>query len=437
MFEIILPLFYLIIFNLLIVRYKFFHLPELGYKAALFAFNLKLIAGVAIWYIYTYYYTDRDTGDQYRYFDDAAIMFEAFKQNPVYFLELFFDLGKNKAELIPFYERFLNWDKEYNYAWVIDNRTVIRFNALVHFFSRGNFHVHTLFMNMLSFSGLLLLFKGVYDLFKTKAKLLFAAVFFMPTVLFWGSGVLKEGILIFGLGLFCFGFFKITHNEINFKYAAAIIMGILVLAMIKVYVLLCLIPAAVTYYGLKKIAFKKIWLAFAVIQLFLVLIIFNLKWINPELDIANKLWFKRNDFVNVAYEWDAKSAIPAIPFDKSAISILIHSPQAIYNTLMRPTVFEIKSVIYAMPAAENLFILALIIIMLFFFKKPNLQEQLFIMFALTFIVYLAVMIGLVTPILGALVRYKLPLLPFILMIIICCLNIEKLIQKIPFLKKIL
>jgi hypothetical protein len=437
MFEIILPLFYLIIFNLLIVRYKFFHLPELGYKASLLAFNLKLIAGVAIWFIYTYYYTDRGTGDQYRYFDDAAIMFDAFKQNPVYFFELFFDLGRNKAELMPFYERFMNWDKEYNYAWVIDNRTVIRFNALVHFFSWGNFHVHTLFMNMLSFTGLLLLFKSVYLFFISKAKLLFLAVFLMPTVLFWGSGVLKEGILIFGLGLFCFGFFNITHDEKKYKYAAAIIVGILVLAMIKVYVLLCLIPAALTYYVLIKISFKKIWLAFAVIQLALLLAIFNLKWMNPELDIANKLWFKRNDFVNVANDWDAKSSIPAIPFEKSAISILLHSPQSIYNALMRPTVFEIKSITYVMPVTENFFVLVLIGLMLFFFKKPSHNEQVFVMFALTFIVYLAAMIGLVTPILGAIVRYKLPIMPFILMIIICCLNIEKLSQKIPLLKKLL
>lgn len=437
MFEIILPLIYLIFFNGLIARCKFFQLPELGYKVALFAYNLKLLAGVAIWYIYTYYYTDRGTGDQYRYFDDAAIMFEAFKQNPLYFFELFFDLGRNKAELKPYYELFMNWDKEYNYAWVIDNRTVIRFNALVYFFSWGNFHVHTLFMNMLSFTGLILLFKSVYPFFISKAKILFVAVFFMPTVLFWGSGVLKEGILIFGLGLFCFGFFKIMHDEINIKNAIAFILGILVLTSIKVYVLLCLVPAAITYYILRKVSFKKIWPVFGVIQLSLVLLIFNLKWINPELDIANKLWFKRNDFVNVANDWDAKSAIPAIPFEKSAISILIHSPQAIYNALLRPTVFEIKSITYVLPAIENFCVLTLIALMLLFFKKPKREEQLFIMFALTFIVYLAVMIGLVTPILGAIVRYKLPLMPFILMIIICCLNIEKLSQKIPLLKKIL
>lgn len=437
MFEIILPLFYLIIFNVLIVRYKFFHLPEFGYRASILAFNLKLIAGVAIWYIYTYYYNDRGTGDQYRYFDDAAIMFEAFKQNPFYFIELFFDLGRNKAELKPYYELFMNWDKEYNYAWVIDNRTVIRFNALVHFFSWGNFHVHTLFMNMLSFTGLLLLFKSVYPFFVSKAKLLFLAVFLMPTVLFWGSGVLKEGILIFGLGLFCFGFFKITHDELKLKFVASIIVGILVLLMIKVYVLLCLIPAVLTYYVLSKISFNKIWLTYAVIQLVLILVIFNLKWINSELDIANKLWFKRNDFVNVANDWEAKSAIPAIPFKKSAISILIHSPQAIYNALFRPTIFEIKSITYVMPVIENFFVLALLGLILFFFKKPSHKEKLFIMFALTFILYLAVMIGLVTPILGAIVRYKLPIMPFMLMIIICCLNIEKLSQKLPLLKKIL
>ncbi len=437
MLDLLLPLFYLIIINWLIFRFVFFHLPELGFKASLIAFNLKVLTGIVIWFVYTYYYTDRATSDQYKYFDDAAILFAAFKNNPTHFIELFFDLGRDKAELIPYYERLMNWDKEYNYAWVIDNRTVIRFNALVHFFSWGNFHVHTLFMNLLSFSGLLLLFKGVYDLFKTNAKLLFTAVFFMPTVLFWGSGVLKEGILIFGLGLYCFGFFKIAHDKISFKNASSLILGILVLTSIKVYVLLCLIPASITYYILRKISFKNIWLAFALIQLMLVLFIFNLKWINPELDIVNKLWFKRNDFVNVANDWDAKSAIPAIEFDKSAISILIHSPQAMYNALLRPHFFEIKSVMYLMPIAENVFLFALLILMFLYYKKPVKDEQKFIMFAMVFIIYLSTMIGLVTPILGAIVRYKLPIMPFIFMLLIICLNRDKLIQKIPSLKNII
>lgn len=437
MLDLLLPLFYLIIINWLIFRFSFFHLPELGSRASLIAFNLKVLTGIIIWFVYTYYYTDRATSDQYKYFDDAAILFEAFKNNPTHFIELFFDLGRDKAELIPYYERLMNWDKEYNYAWVVDNRTIIRFNALVHFFSWGNFHVHTLFMNLLSFSGLLLLYKSVFDLFKTKSKLLFVAVFLMPTVLFWGSGVLKEGILIFGLGLFCYGFFRIANEQFNIKNVCFLILGILVLASIKVYVLLCLIPASITYFLLRKAQFKNLWLAFAIIQVVLVLLIFNLKLINPELDIVNKLWFKRNDFINVANDWDAKSAIPAVNFEKSATSILIHSPQAMYNALIRPTVFEIKSIMYVMPIAENLFLLGLVIFMFIFYQKPNNQEQKFLMFSLVFIVYLATMIGLVTPILGAIVRYKLPLMPFIFMLIITSINREKVIQKFPILTKLI
>ncbi|MFN4235436.1 MAG: hypothetical protein ACK4IK_11605 [Bacteroidia bacterium] len=438
MSEILLPLIYLILFNWLIVKFKVFHLPELGLKASLFAFNLKIIFGFIIWYIYTFYYSDRGTGDQYRYFDDAAIMFEAFLQKPIYFIELFFDKGRENEELKPFYERLMNWDKEYNYAWIIDNRTIIRFNALVHFFSWGNFHVHTIFMNFLSFSGLFLLYKSLIRFFVTKPKLLFIAVFLMPTVLFWGSGVLKEGIVIFGLGLFCYGFFNSFNEQyFNIKTFLFFIMGILVLASIKVYVLLCLIPAALTYFIIKKLPVKHTWLFFFCIQVAFVLLIFNLKWIHPELDIVNKLWFKRNDFINVANEWGAKSTIAPIPFEKSAMSIMLHSPQAIINSLFRPHILELKSMMYLMPFFENLLLLLLVILVILNFKKPDKQVQYFSMFALVFIVYLATMIGLTTPILGAIVRYKLPLMPFLLLILFQCLNIEKIIQKYPIINKLI
>jgi hypothetical protein len=434
MFELLLPLFYLLVFNLIILRCRFFHLPVLGFRASLLAYNLKIVSGIIIWFIYTYYYTDRITSDQYKYFDDAVILFEAFKIHTKYFLQLFFDLGRNDAELIPFYEQLMNWDKQYNYSWLIDNRTIIRTNALICFFSLGNFHIHTLFMNFISFSGLSLLYKSVFSLFKTKSKLLFTTVFFMPTVLFWGSGVLKEGILIFGLGLFCFAFFQLMNENFNLKNTTFLILGILVLASIKVYVLLCLFPATITYFLIKKLNFKNVGLAFLLIQVVTILIVFNLKWISPELDIVNKLWFKRNDFVNVAIDWNAKSKIPALSFEKSAVSILIHSPQAIFNTLCRPHIFEIKSALHVMPLLENLGLLMLIIFMILNFKKPNREEQYFIIFALVFIIYLAVMIGLVTPILGAIIRYKLPLMPFILMVIFTFTDTEKLIRKYPFIK---
>jgi hypothetical protein len=393
------------------------------------------LAGIIVWAIYSFYYTPRSTVDQFKYFDDAVIMFEAFKNNPDYFIQLFFDTGRNKTELVPYYESFMNWDKQYNYAWIIDNRTVIRFNALVCFFSWGNFHVHTVFMNVLSFTGLLLLYKSVYHFFKTKEKLLFVAVFLLPTVLFWGSGVLKEGILILGLGMFVYGFFNAIQAGNKGLYSLALLAGIILLALVKVYVLLCLLPACLTYLLLKQIKFKNVLVAFVLIQIVLLFFIFNLKFFHSELDIVNKLWFKRNDFVNVAHDFDAKSAITPVNFEKSTWSIILHTPEAIYTTLLRPHIFEIKSIMYIMPIAENSLMLLMLLAMLFFFTKPDKETFLFLLFALVFILYLSAMIGLVTPILGAIVRYKLPLMPFLFLIFLSCIDREKLINKVPLLNK--
>jgi hypothetical protein len=53
------------------------------------------------------------------------------------------------------------------------------------------------------------------------------------------------------------------------------------------------------------------------------------------------------------------------------------------------------------------------------------------------VLLLFVLIGLTTPILGAMVRYKIPGLPFLLIVFLLMLDKEKLLNKFPGLKKII
>jgi len=50
---------------------EFFSIEGLSRKEISAIFILKIIAGVVLYLIYTYYYTDRKSADIFKYFDDG------------------------------------------------------------------------------------------------------------------------------------------------------------------------------------------------------------------------------------------------------------------------------------------------------------------------------------------------------------------------------
>ena len=108
---------------------------------------------------------------------------------------------------------------------------------------------------------------------------------------------------------------------------------------------------------------------------------------------------------------------------------LIAIPEVLINVLFRPFITEVHSIFYLLAAVENLLLLILIVTMLFFFKKPNAYQLNFLFFGLFFTLILATLIGWTTPILGAVVRYKVPFLPFLFTLIFSCIDFNKINQK--------
>ena len=88
-------------------------------------------------------------------------------------------------------------------------------------------------------------------------------------------------------------------------------------------------------------------------------------------------------------------------------------------------------------AFENIAVIAFIIIAIIFRKKMNLLQKNTFYFSLFFAVGLFILIGLTTPVFGAIMRYKIPGLILLLIALLLVLDVQKIKHKHPFLKKIL
>ena len=131
-----------------------------------------------------------------------------------------------------------------------------------------------------------------------------------------------------------------------------------------------------------------------------------------------------------------KSAIQINRLDPTLKSLIENSPQAYINTILRPFIWEIKSPMMLIATIENLFIIAFIILCLIFMKPIKNIPKKYVIFCSSFFLILFLIIGTSTPILGAIARYKVPALPFLLITFLLILDKNKIQKHLPIYSKL-
>jgi hypothetical protein len=434
MIEFILSAFYFLIFCLIIIKTPFFKDENIPQKWFLGVFGLKVIAGVLLTIIYTKYYTDRSTSDIFKYFDDGKILFDAFDSNPADFLKMLFGINSETEYFnSTYYQKMKFWSRAYEDGLVSDTHIIIRFNAILQFFSFGYFNVHNVFMNFISFLGLIALFKIFKQFLKGKERILFLIISLIPSVLFWGSGLLKEGIIFLGLGLFLYSFFKLT-SEFKLKYILIGLIGILLIVYTKLYLMVALFIPIVGF-SLNN-AFKRTFYGYLFSSVTFMLLINLIPLINPQLNFVKQIVGKQLTFSRFIASVETNSGF-SIPELSNGLSLLKNIPNALLNTTLRPFLWESNSAFILMSFAENTLLLVFITICLIFSKKMSISQKNVFYFCFIFTFTLFVLIGLTTPTFGAIVRYKIPGLLLISISMLLILDVEKIKTKFPILSKLL
>src|SRR5690349_1470874 len=106
--EFLLSALYAAFFIFLIHKLRFFE-TELSRKGLSLLFCIKIAFGVLLWYIYTYYYTDRSTADIYKYFDDSKVMYDALRTHPADYFRMLFAVGNDNAYFDQSYYSHMNY----------------------------------------------------------------------------------------------------------------------------------------------------------------------------------------------------------------------------------------------------------------------------------------------------------------------------------------
>ncbi len=474
---------YILLFSSVIFFYK--KRLELGLPrwAFVLAFLVKVASGFFLTYIYSSHYTDRSTADIFKYYDDAKIMHRALSEKPGDYCSMLSGVGNDNVYYdTTYYAKMNHWYKRNDFGNYNDNHTIIRLNALIMPLSFGSFHVHTVFMCFISFLGLFALYKFFLSLFKTKAFLIYVIVFFIPSVVFWGSGVLKEGLLLFSLGILLLSFYELFFlKRISFKYGLLLFISLFLLLINKNYLLLVILPPLLAYYIVERFRIKRVFLFFISFHFML----FVLFYVGIKVGLDKKpialIVQKQKDFINLSkggifllsneylvrldpeqeneiakYKTDsvklladaaymswrlnnfddtlgviengeqisfkvisklprAGSLLQDKPIAATWSSFIGFAPKAFYNSILQPSILKKGSSVERIASLENIGILLFVLVCFIFGDIKNCNKA-FLWFSLFVVLIMFLIVGYTTPVAGAIVRYKMPALPFVLMI---------------------
>lgn len=398
---------------------------EIPFQLSFASLIIKLLAAAFLWGLYTYYYTDRSAADMYKYFDDALAIKKGATELNIPITDFFNPFQKRTPQQQLALQNTQHWDLA-KVQLINDNRTMSRIHLLLLPLSKGHFWVHQLFFCLLAFWGSILLYLFFKANHIQSKRLLFVLLMLFPSTLLWTSGALKEAFLFFALG----GFLCSTQalfSAFSFNKVVLSLFFLFLLANIKLYVGLVVLPASLLLFSLSKLKVKN----YGAITFIGAMVIGAVLLDYKEDPLLQQFQTKLFDFKQTAISANAGSYFE-IPSYSSLVELLVYSPMALYNVFIRPIFPAHINLFSLISALEHLLLIALFVLALIHRKAFSQQSKQIAYFCFLLILPISFLIGSTVPVLGAIVRYKVILLPFYFYMLLTFVDLKR----IPILKKI-
>jgi hypothetical protein len=402
--------------------------------------TLKIIGTIALGLIYQYYY---DGGDTFSYFDHGSkYIWEAFWDSPGKALQLIFANGENNPNTFEYASEIIYYYDQPSYF-------VVRIAGIFDILTFHTYSATAVLFALLSFSGIWAMFLVFYRMFPKMHLQLAIALFFIPSVLFWGSGLLKDSITLGALGWATYAFVQIFLFRKKFVSSIVLLLiSFLCIYEVKIYILLCFIPALmIWYYMVNMSKIKNLVLKTMILPLTIIILLagsyYSVKLIGQENRRYNleRLSYTAEStarWLSYVSEREGGSGYTLGDFDYSFSGIIKKTPSAIWVTLFRPYMWEVKNLAMFFSALESfillIFTVTVLVNIIIQRKIMTLFTNPVVVFCLVFSIIFAFAIGISTYNFGTLVRYKIPMMPFY--IIGLCLILFQSSRKRRFIKKI-
>lgn len=380
--------------------------------------TVKFIGAIALGLIYQFYYRGGDTLNYYNW--GASIVWQAFLDSPAKAYSLIIAGSHYPVDAFDYASRIIFFGDLPSYS-------VVRLAGFLSIFTLNSYYGIALCFAAISFAGTWALFWALYKYHPAMVRWTAIAVLFVPSVFFWGSGILKDTITFSALGFFIYSLLEIVKwkKTTSFNFIVLFVAAY-VLYHIKIYIALSLIPGAVLfiYVFYFSRAFKNVVLKILLTPILLIGVFYSMSFATLKLSEDNRKYSFDAMFetARVSAEWlyyvsqlEGGSGYSLGNDDFSPRGLLGKFVPGVWVSLFRPYLWEVRNPVMLLAAMESLALLGLFAFTLFktgfiSFAGEVLSDPLILFFFLFAIVF-CFAIGVSTFNFGSLARYRIPVVP--------------------------
>lgn len=384
------------------------------YRKGLF---VKVIGALAVCLVYQLYYPGGDTVNYY--ITSKSISNLIFKDPIVFFDVVFGDASK---------ENHMFFDESTGFPIYWADKAALFVSRLfvpLQFLSFQSFIIMAVLLAWICYSGIWRLFLLFNEHFPALEKQFAIAFLFIPSVIFWGSGLLKDSITISAVGWYtCFFYKEFIQKKYSFRGMLYIFISSYLLITIKPYIFFALLPGSVIWLSNERLAKVQSSVLKTIVAPFFIFVgvgtsFFLLSQMGDFLGLyAIDKVMERAVVVNMdqKQEYYGGNSFDIGEFSANPLSMIGKGHLAVAATLFRPYLWDVRNIVMLASALENTYILLLTIFLMLRLKIFGfftlIGKNPMLLFSILFSLFFAFSVGIATSNFGSLVRLKIPCIPF-------------------------
>lgn len=463
----LITLLYLLL-NFLIIKGHILRADFISSKLTAFLFSIKFI--VVILFV-SYFQNNQNydlIGDHNSYWNDAIELRNVAKSSPSTYFKLLIGIDNTQETQQKYLADTKLWGNPYK--TFNDCRTVIRIHSLLAFITWKEINIHLLFISLLSTWTILLIVQTFRTIVSNPKWLFITLSICLPSFWIYGNLIMKEHILFFGIAAFLWGIK--SKNIFYFLTGLILLLTIKIYIFFAVLVSICIYFTIAKYkskrvnytilslviiggfvflfssigtkfthlisnqqYAFSKVATQGIYLhdtlknsrhynyilpisdtiflkSFDDNSLQLTKSVTAVKKSIPENQFIENSILEANQVLHIGMivKKSSNSYIEPYYIDYDKFKLLKAIPRAISNCLFLPTIYSPGSNAKYPIILESTFVMGLFFISLLtaLIKNRTQIKRPITVTLFIFVLVTAAIIGITTPVIGALVRYRIP-----------------------------
>ncbi|MDQ6756588.1 MAG: hypothetical protein M3004_06600 [Bacteroidota bacterium] len=370
-------------------------------------------------------------GDTFSYFTGGREIWSAFIKHPKVAWEILTTDPQNYSS------DALEYALHSGYTGFASSYYVMfRAAGVIALFCFGTYLPIALVFTLLSFWGAWMIFLVFNERYPHLQKYIAITTLFIPSVIIWTTGILKEPLCMFGLGICFYTFNNILNGRKIKRSIIYFATGALILLSVKNYIFYLFIAAACVWSYKSFVnhitsSFIKLIIKGTIYLLFLIAIIYFFADNNNIVQTSFTDYFTKAAHlqtvmttINIDYNSGSGYTLPIN--DLSGFGLITSFLLSLNVALFRPYIWECTNPLMVLNFIESFATFLLVIFLLFKTGPVKIYRGLkdpVLLFSLLFSLMMAALVGFVSFNFGTLIRYKTPFEPFFYtMLVIILLN---------------